>query len=127
MSTLDLIGRGETREWDRNDTGDGWVDNHGFNTGRGDYVTRYRPSDFIIRPKESSEVIKGLHCPNCGAQGFRTDKPGIAVCGACSGWYFKYKKKEKKKKVKQRYEMKIINGQLQKVLVTEQKEGQNVS
>lgn len=125
MSKLDLVGTGETRQWDRNE--DEREYNKGFNTGRGDYVTRYNPSDFITRPREfNDEAIKGLHCPNCGAQGFKTDKPGIAVCGNCSGWYFKYKRKTKKKKVKQHFEMKIVNGQLQKVLITEQKEGQKV-
>ena len=69
--------------------------------------------------------IPGVKCPDCGAQGFRTDHPGIASCGAYPGWFFWYLEEFEESDNDQKLIIKIVNGQPQLVPSTgkEAKEG----
>lgn len=58
--------------------------------------------------KGVSEEIPGLKCYFCDAQGFKTDMPGVAVCGAAPGWFFFYRRIAKETKPM----LKIVNGEL---------------
>lgn len=55
-----------------------------------------------------SEEIPGLHCYFCDSQGFKTDMPGVAVCGAAPAWFFFYRRIAKETKPT----LKIVNGEL---------------
>lgn len=58
--------------------------------------------------KGISEAIEGLHCPFCRSQAFKTDKLGVAVCGAAPMWFFFYRSVEKERNTK----LQIVNGEL---------------
>ncbi len=58
--------------------------------------------------KGISEAIPGLKCYFCNSQGFKTDVPGVAVCGAAPGWFFFYRRIAKETKPV----LKIVNGEL---------------
>jgi len=85
--------------------------------------TNVRGNEFL-RKKDLGEVkeirspdgeIKNLYCPDCDSQAYKTDHPGIAVCGACPGWYFKYSQQVENNKPK--FILKIVNGEHVKVPV----------
>lgn len=63
--------------------------------------------------KQKAGAIPNSHCPDCGAQGYYTDNPHIASCGAYPGWfyYFKDNEDEKKTTTEDKYIIKIVNGQ----------------
>lgn len=61
--------------------------------------------------KGVSEEIPGLKCYFCNSQAFKTDMPGLAVCGAAPAWFFFYRRVEKEAKTR----LKVINGELQEV------------
>ena len=63
--------------------------------------------------------IPGVKCPDCGAQGFRTDHPQIASCGAYPGWFFYYLEEKELDDTDSEYTIKIINGEPQLVAVTD--------
>lgn len=65
--------------------------------------------------EDDGEELPGVKCPDCGAQGYRTDHPQVATCGAYPGWFFYYKDKRKKRTVKPKKQYKIMNGQLVEV------------
>ena len=52
--------------------------------------TSYSGSSQRERPELFTDALNGVFCPDCGAQGFRTDHPEIAVCGDYAGWFFYY-------------------------------------
>lgn len=58
--------------------------------------------------KGVSEEIPGLKCYFCDSQAFKTDAPGVAVCGAAPGWFFFYRRIAKETKPT----LKIVNGEL---------------
>lgn len=60
--------------------------------------------------KDVSTEITGLNCPNCHAQAFKTDHKNIAVCGACPGWYFFFRKLEQEKTDKKKMKLVMRNG-----------------
>lgn len=81
-----------------------------------DHFRRYEEGydkELRERWKGVSEEIKGLRCPDCDCQAFKTDQEGVAVCGGTPGWFFFYtlikEKKEAKKKIV------IQNGQMVEV------------
>lgn len=59
------------------------------------------------------EEVKGLYCPDCDSQAFKTDHPSVAVCGDCPGWYFFYRKREQKKEAKKK--LILRNGEMVEV------------
>lgn len=63
----------------------------------------------------TTDRIPHLNCPDCNSEAFGTDQPGIAMCGACPGWYFKYE--QKTERGQKRYKLKMVNGELQEVPV----------
>jgi len=74
----------------------------------------YNQRDFPDGIREDSEKpIEGLRCPDCGAQGFETNKAGFAVCGDYPGWYFLYEQEMEGDEPK--LKIKIVNGQQQLV------------
>lgn len=66
---------------------------------------------------EIAEQIKGLYCPDCDSQAFRTDQPNVAVCGSYPGWYFFYKKLDNTESAKTK--LVIRNGELVSVDASE--------
>lgn len=71
--------------------------------------------------KDVLEEIPGLFCPNCNSQGFKTDHPGIAVCGACPGWYFWFKRIDQD--LESTAKLVIKNGELVEATETDKGEG----
>lgn len=83
-------------------------------TGKRDWET----GDDVDEILDDSWLIPGLHCPDCGAQAYKTDKPNIATCGAYAGWYFFYSdiKSEDEGGSGNKIVMKYVNGVLTPVL-----------
>lgn len=75
----------------------------------------------VGKMRESTEAIKGLHCPDCNAQAFKTDHKNVAVCGDYPGWYFFYRKVAQELEPKKT--MKLINGEYVIVDEAEKTEG----
>lgn len=67
--------------------------------------------------KNKAGAIPNSHCPDCGAQGYYTDHPCIATCGAYPGWFYYYKDEENEQKKAEipEYIIKILNGQYVRV------------
>lgn len=67
--------------------------------------------------KKKAGKIKNSFCPDCGAQGYYTDHPDIATCGAYPGWFYYYKDHEDEHKIEEKpeYIIKIVNGQYVRV------------
>lgn len=81
----------------------------------------YHSSGFMDGEKETwkqkAGAISNSYCPDCGAQGYHTDHPNIASCGAYPGWfyYFKEHEDEQKTTTEDEYIIKIVNGQYVRV------------
>jgi hypothetical protein len=60
--------------------------------------------------ERGSEEIKGLSCPDCHAQAFKTDQKMVAVCGDYPGWYFFYRRTDLDKSQSSKISIKVING-----------------
>lgn len=76
---------------------------------RGISTVGFRRKDECLEQwKGVSEEIPGLHCYFCDSQGFKTDMPGVAVCGAAPAWFFFYRRIAKETKPT----LKIVNGEL---------------
>lgn len=71
--------------------------------------------------KDISEEIPGLHCPTCDSQAFKTDHKSVAVCGACPGWYFFFRKLEQEHESEQKTKLVLVNGEYVMVETEEDK------
>lgn len=77
-----------------------YADNHGRAEFYSDDITiygkSYKSSHEALYSEDmfdiGGEEIKGLFCPDCHAQAFKTDYKQVAVCGDYPGWYFFYRR-----------------------------------
>ena len=62
-----------------------------------------------------TDRLEGIHCPDCGAQGYRTDNDNVAVCGAYPGWYFYYLLEYEDEDIKPKFKLKLVGGEMVQV------------
>lgn len=76
--------------------------------------TSFRKREVCLKMWEGiTEEIPHLKCPYCHSQAFRTDHKAVAMCGACPGWYFFYRRIDEQVEKKTKYIMR--NGELVEV------------
>lgn len=78
----------------------------------GIYPVAHMEPNFPELWKKISTEIPGLKCYCCNSQAYKTDQPGVAVCGAAPSWFFFYRRLAKEKKGM----LKIVNGELKEVV-----------
>lgn len=77
--------------------------------------SKYSPGSSISAHSHKQGAIKGLKCPDCGAQAYYTDHPRVATCGAYAGWFFFFQ--ENREEETPKYKLQIINGVVKQVPV----------